>query len=74
MPVCLCVMTHLAPLVQRIYGECVGSDVDNHAQLEPIGGVGRPYWLTILHGSPPVSTATQLGEKRKKKVEERQYR
>lgn len=60
--VCWWVMTHLSPLVQRFYGEGVGSYVNDHAQLEPIGGVGRPHWLPILHGSPPVSNSTQLGE------------
>lgn len=48
--------THLAPLVQRLYGERVGSYVNDGAQLEPVGGVGRPHWPPILHGSPVVST------------------
>ncbi len=64
-------MTHLALLVQWFYGECVGSYVNDRAQLEPVGGVGRPHWLPILHGSPPVSTTTQLGEGERQKEEER---
>lgn len=66
-PVCLCVMTHLALLVQWFYGERVGSYVNDHAQLEPVGGVGCPHWLPILHGLPPVSTTTQLGEGKRKR-------
>lgn len=65
---CVCVylcvyVTHLALLVQRLYGERIGSDVNDHAQLEPIGGVGRPHWPPILHDSLLVGTATQLGER-----------
>lgn len=55
-PLCVCVlacvMTHLALLVQWFYGERVGSYVNDHAQLEPVGGVGCPHWLPILHGLP----------------------
>lgn len=66
-------MTHLAPLVQRLYGERVGSYVNDGAQLEPVGGVGRPHWPPILHGSPVVSTTSQLGQK-KTDVWHREYR
>lgn len=55
-------MTHLALLVQRFYGERIGSDVNDGAQLEPIGGVGRPNWPPILHDSLLVGTTTQLVE------------
>lgn len=60
---CLCVwLTHLALLVQRFYGECIGSNVNDRAQLEPIGGVGRPNWPPILHDSLLVGTTTRLVE------------
>ena len=56
--VCMCVPDLALALVQGFDGKCVGSYVDDHAQLEPVGGVGSPHWLPVLHGSP-VSTATQ---------------
>lgn len=55
---CLCAIAHLALLVQRLYAECVGSYVNDGAQLEPVSGVGRPHRLPVLHGSPSVSAAT----------------
>ena len=55
-------VTHLALLVYRFYGERVGSDVNNRAQLEPICGVRRPHWPPILHDSLLVGTTTQLVE------------
>lgn len=66
-------MTHLALLVQWLYGECVSSYVNDHAQLEPICRVGRPYWLPVLHGLPPVNAATQLGKEKRQKEEKRQH-
>lgn len=61
MPVCvLCVMTHLALLVQRFDGECVGSYVNDRAQLEPVVGVWRPHWLPILHVLSLVRATKQL--------------
>lgn len=56
----LCATTHLALLVQWFYGERISSYVNDHSQLEPVCGVGRPHWLPILHGLPPVSAGTLL--------------
>lgn len=63
------VTTHLALLVQWFYGECVGSYVDDHAQLKPVCWVGRPYWLAVLHGLPPVNAAAQLRKRKRQKEE-----
>lgn len=63
MSLCVCVVTHLAPLVQWFYGERVGSYVNDHPQLEPVGGVGRPHWLPIVHGLPPVQHDHTTGER-----------
>lgn len=65
MELCVCVCaTHLALLVQWFYSERIGSDVNNRAQLEPIGGVGSPHWPPILHDSLLGGTTTQLVEGR----------
>lgn len=65
-------MADLALLVQWLYGERVGSYVNNRAQLEPVSGVRRPHRLPVLHGLPPVSTGTRLckGEGQKQEAEE----
>lgn len=73
--VCVCVRSrprvtaHLALLVQRLYGERVGSYVNDHAQLEPVGGVGRPHWPPILHGLP-VSARPHNWDRERQKGEE----
>lgn len=41
--------SYLSSLIERFYGECIRTDVHYHAQLEPIGWVGRPHRLPILH-------------------------
>lgn len=59
----LCVMTHLALLVQRFDGKCVGSYVNDHAQLEPVVEVWRPHWPPILHVLSPVRATKQLRQR-----------
>lgn len=49
---------HLSSLIDRIYGECVRTDVHYHAQLEPIGWVGRPHRLPILHCTPQLHSSS----------------